>query len=133
LVKPADPVARPVYSPLVIEHFEHPLNVGRLAPAEDVIEASAGRKEQGTVFCLSAKVSGDSLAAIGVQTYGCPHCIAAGSWLSERLIGAKLTQLLEWSWREAEKALEVPPEKRGRLLLLEDVVRQLAVRWQERS
>lgn len=126
-------MARPVYSALVIEHFDHPRNVGRLAPAEDVIEASAGRKEQGTVFCISARVSAERIEAVGIQTYGCPHCIAAASWLSERLVGANPTRLLNWSWREAEKALDVPPEKRGRLLLLEDAVRQLAVWSQQRS
>jgi hypothetical protein len=31
-----------------------------------------------------------------------------------------------WSWREAAQALEVPAEKHGRLLLLEDAVRRLA-------
>ena len=126
-------MARPVYSALVIEHFDHPRNVGRLASAADVIEVSAGRKEQGTVFCISVKVSGQKIEAVGIQTYGCPHCIAAASWLSEQLVGASLTQLSNWSWRQAESALEVPPEKRGRLLLLEDAVHQLAVRWQQRS
>jgi NifU-like protein involved in Fe-S cluster formation len=98
-----------------------------------VIEVSAGRKEQGTVFCISVKVSEEKIEAVGIQTYGCPHCIAAASWLSEQLVGASLTQLSNWSWRQAESALEVPPEKRGRLLLLEDAVHQLAVRWQQRS
>jgi hypothetical protein len=41
--------------------------------------------------------------------------------------------LRRWSWREAERVLEVPAEKRGKLLLLEDAVRQLAERWQGRS
>ena len=125
-------MARPAYSPLVIEHFDHPRNVGRFAVAPDVIEASAGRVEQGAVFCLSAKVSAETIQALSVQAYGCPHCIAAASWLSEQLVGKTPAELLDWSWRDAERALQVPAEKRGRLLLLEDAVRQLAVRWGQR-
>lgn len=125
-------MSRPAYSPLVIEHFDHPRNVGRLAVAPDVIDARAGRVEQGAVFCLSAKVSAETIEALGVQAYGCPHCIAAASWLSEQLVGKTVAELLDWSWRDVARVLEVPAEKRGRLLLLEDAVRQLAVRWRQR-
>lgn len=120
------------YNPVVIEHFGQPRNVGRFAAADDVIAASAGDPEQGVRFDLSARVQGDRIVALRFEVYGCPHCIAAGSLLSERLQGATLEELRRWTWRQAADELEFPPEKRGRLLVLEDAVRALATEWQRR-
>jgi NifU-like protein involved in Fe-S cluster formation len=121
------------YEEIVVEHFARPRNIGRFPPAPDVIEASAGEAEQGAVFRLSAQVDGERIKAVRFEVYGCPHCIAAGSWLSERLVGQHLSDLERWSWRDAAEALQFPPEKRGRLLILEDAIRALARVWRERS
>jgi NifU-like protein involved in Fe-S cluster formation len=121
------------YNPVVVEHFAQPRNVGRFACAADVIAASAGDPDQGVRFDLSARVKDDRIVALRFEVYGCPHCIAAGSLLSERLQGATQEQLRRWSWREAADELEFPPEKRGRLLVLEDAVRALAAEWQRRG
>lgn len=121
------------YSPLVVEHFAQPRNVGRFASAADVIAASAGDPEQGVRFDLSARVRDDRIVALRFEVYGCPHCIAAGSLLSARLQGATQDELRRWSWRETADELDFPPEKRGRLLVMEDAVRALAAEWQRQS
>jgi NifU-like protein involved in Fe-S cluster formation len=126
-------VSEAPYSSLVVEHFAQPRNVGRFASAADVIAASAGDPEQGVRFDLSARVRDDRIVALRFEVYGCPHCIAAGSLLSERLRGATQDELRRWSWREAADELEFPPEKRGRLLVLEDAVRALATEWQRQT
>lgn len=121
------------YSPTVIEHFERPRNVGHFEPAPDVIAATAGRRDQGVQFHLSAQLAGPLIRAVRFEVYGCPHCIAAGSWLSQRLVAATLQDLRRWSWREAAEALQMPAEKRGRLLILEDAVRALAEAWARKA
>lgn len=121
------------YSKLVVDHFEQPRNNGRFDPGPDTIEGVAGRASQGTMFTLSARVAGDRIEAVRFEVYGCPHCVAAGSWLSERLIGSTRAQLQAWSWHEAAAALQMPAAKRGRLLILEDAVRALAEAWRNRS
>jgi NifU-like protein involved in Fe-S cluster formation len=126
-------VSEAPYSPLVVEHFGRPRNVGRFAAAADVIAASAGDPAQGVRFILSARVRDGRIVALRFEVYGCPHCIAAGSLLSERLQGATQDELRRWSWREAADELEFPPEKRGRLLVLEDAVRALAAQWQRQN
>jgi nitrogen fixation protein NifU and related proteins len=118
------------YNSLVIDHFAQPRNVGRFAPAADVIAASAGDPEQGVRFDLSARVREDRIVAVRFEVYGCPHCIAAGSLLSGRLQGSTQLQLRNWSWRQAADELEIPAEKRGRLLVLEDAVRALSAAWE---
>ena len=107
--------------------------MGRFAPDADVIAASAATRTQGVRFDLSARVRDDRIVALRFEVYGCPHCIAAGSLLSERLHGATQDELRRWSWREAADELEFPPEKRGRLLVLEDAVRALAAQWQRQN
>lgn len=124
---------QPEYSDVVVDHFERPRNVGRFERAADVIEGSAGRREQGVVFTLSARVADSFIKSVRFQAYGCPHCIAAGSWLSERLVGCTQDELQRLSWREVAAALDMPAEKRGRLLILEDAVRALAEAWRRLS
>ena len=117
------------YSALVLDHFERPRNSGRYDPSRDVIEGRAGRIDQGVMFVLSAQIADGRVAALRFEAYGCPHCLAAGSWLTERLTGATQEELRSWRWREVAEALQVPTEKRGRLLILEDAVRALADAW----
>jgi NifU-like protein involved in Fe-S cluster formation len=121
------------YHPLVIEHFARPRHVGRFASAADVIAASAGDPEQGVRFDLSARVRDDRIVAVRFEVYGCPHCIAAGSLLSERLHGSTQDDLRSWSWRKAADELDIPAEKRGRLLVLEDAVRALSAAWERKG
>lgn len=119
----------PDYPSVVVDHFEHPRNAGHFEPGSDVIRGVAGDVSQGTMFTLSARVVAERIEAVRFEAYGCPHCIAAGSWLSERLVGLTQAELARWNWREADEALQFPTEKRGRLLILEDAVRALSEAW----
>ncbi len=116
----------PAYSAAVIEHFDHPRNTGRLEPGPGIIEASAGSAAQGTSFHLSARVQAGVATEVRFEAYGCPHCIAAASWATERMTGRPVSELADWTWRHAAVALDVPAEKRGHLLVLEDAVKRLA-------
>lgn len=119
----------PEYSSIVVDHFEHPRNGGRFEAGEGVIKGTAGSIAQGTMFVLSARIDGERIEAVRFEAYGCPHCIAAGSWLSERLVGLTRDRLRAWRWRDADQALQFPLEKRGRLLILEDAVHALSEAW----
>jgi nitrogen fixation NifU-like protein len=119
----------PEYSPIVVDHFRQPRNGGHFEAGEGVIRGTAGSVAQGTMFVLSARLAGERIEAARFEAYGCPHCIAAGSWLSERLVGLTREQLRTWRWRDADQALQFPLEKRGRLLILEDAVHILSEAW----
>jgi nitrogen fixation NifU-like protein len=119
----------PEYSPIVVDHFQQPRNGGHFEAGEGVIRGTAGSIAQGTMFVLSARIAGERIEAVRFEAYGCPHCIAAGSWLSERLVGLTREQLRTWRWRDADQALQFPLEKRGRLLILEDAVHVLSEAW----
>jgi nitrogen fixation NifU-like protein len=122
----------PDYSSLVIEHFESPRNVGAFAAAPDVIAGQAGRRDHGAEFRISARIAGDRIADARFEAYGCPHCVAAGSFLTTTQVGADRQRLEQWSWREIAQLLQVPTSKRGRLLILEDAVRAMAADCRKR-
>ena len=84
------------YNALVLEHFERPRNAGRFADDIDTIDGVAGSVAHGAMFRLSAQIAQQRIAALRFEAYGCPHCLAAGSWLSERLIGATCEDLQTW-------------------------------------
>ena len=61
---------------------------------------------------------------------GCPHLIAAGEWLCQRVEGGTLEELIQLDVANCMQTLAVPTEKTGRILLLEDAVRSLAEQLQ---
>jgi len=102
---------------------------GRLGPATDVIVGRAGDREQGAEVVLYFRVESGRVAEARFEAFGCPHFTAAASWLTDRLGGAGRAELAGWDWREAAAALEVPAAKFGRLLTLQDAVRNAAGNW----
>ena len=102
---------------------------GDLAPGAATAQARAGDREQGAEVLLQVRVESGRAAELGFRAFGCPRFIAAASWLTDRLRGAARADFEGWDWREAATALEVPPAKFGRLLVLQDAVRTLAGNW----
>jgi NifU-like protein involved in Fe-S cluster formation len=102
---------------------------GEWSPANDVVTARAGDREQGAEVQLSMRIAAGHAAELRFRAFGCPHFIAAASWLTDCLRGAARDQLEAWDWRDAAAAIEVPPAKFGRLLILQDAVHELARNW----
>ena len=102
---------------------------GRIAGPGPIARGSAGDVEQGARVEFDFEVDGCRAARGAFRAYGCPHVIAAASWVVDRLSGATRSDLDVWDWREVAAALEVPPAKYGRLLVLQDAVRAAARNW----
>jgi len=102
---------------------------GDWPPVSDVVTARAGDREQGAEVQLSMRIAADRVEELRFRAFGCPHFLAAASWLTDRLRGAGRDEFSGWDWREAADALEVPPAKFGRLLILQDAVHELARNW----
>lgn len=102
---------------------------GVLPAADDIVAARAGDREQGAEVCLQFRVADGRVADACFQAFGCPHFLAAASWLTDRVRGAGPTEVGAWDWREVATALEVPAAKYGRLLTLQDAVRAAVRNW----
>jgi NifU-like protein involved in Fe-S cluster formation len=111
------------YHAQVVELFGRLPFAGGMQPAADVYTGSAGGQTFGTEVRFWLKCSGDRIQAISFQVFGCPHTIAAAAWVAQRARGLTLADVERTAWLEVERALGVPPEKRGRLLIVEDALR----------
>lgn len=119
----------PRYGPQVHGRLRELPGLGAFAPAPDVATGRAGDREQGAEVVLQCRVAGGRAVELRFQAFGCPHLLAAASWLTDRLRGAAAAELEAWDWREAAAALDVPPAKYGRLLTLQDAARAAARNW----
>jgi nitrogen fixation NifU-like protein len=78
------------YSPQVLDHFEHPRNVGELPDAD--AEARLEHPVCGDVMKLAIKVTDGNIAQVRYRTRGCVASIAAGSCLTEMIQGKTLDE-----------------------------------------
>ncbi len=109
------------------------VGAGGWPSAKDVVTAQAGDREQGAEVQLSMRNVAGRASELRFRAFGCPHFLAAASWLTDRLRGASHDEFAGWDWHEAADALEVPPAKFGRLLILQDAVHELARNWPGQS
>jgi nitrogen fixation NifU-like protein len=79
------------YSPIVIDHFQNPRNVGELADAN--AEASVTNPVCGDVLRLMLNIVAGRIAEVRFQTFGCEAAIAASSLLTELVKGKLLTEV----------------------------------------
>ncbi len=116
------------YNGLTRRHFETAAQAGELA-GEHTRRGAAGRREQGTwvQFDLQFDDGGAraTVRAARFRAFGCPHVIAVCDWLAERAPGLSVpSDLASSRLPEPVTALrtrfEVPIEKMGRLLIIED-------------
>ncbi len=74
-----------MYSPKLIEHFEHPRNVGEIAGADAVVRVD--NPACGDIMQLSLRISDGRIAEAKYRTRGCVAAIACGSALTDMLVG----------------------------------------------
>ena len=79
------------YSPIVIDHFQNPRNVGELPDAN--AQASVTNPVCGDVLQLMLKIDAGRIAAVRFKTFGCEAAIAASSLLTEMIKGKTLTDV----------------------------------------
>ena len=96
-------------------------------PDEWVPEASAHAAEGGggAEIELTAITEKGALDALRYRVFGCPHLIAACEYACERIEGRPVEALADLNAAELVATLDVPVEKTGRMLLLEDALRSL--------
>lgn len=79
-----------MYSPQLLDHFEHPRNVGELAQASAV--AQLENPACGDILRLSVRISDGRIADVAYRAKGCVPAIACGSLLTEMLRGRTLDE-----------------------------------------
>jgi nitrogen fixation NifU-like protein len=121
------------YSEIVMEHFQHPHNVGRIDnPDAKAIEGSPACGDMVAVY-LTVDPTTLSISDIKFESYGCASNIATGSIITDMAKGKTLEQAKEISWQQASDALGgLPPIKTHCSVLAVDGLRAAIQNYEEK-
>jgi NifU-like protein involved in Fe-S cluster formation len=107
------------YNDLTRHYFDSPTNVGELS-GPGVFRGAAGNREQGVWVQFDLQAGAGRLLMARFLAFGCPHTIAIASWLASQAPGKTLKPALPESIPDLRARFELPVEKMGRLLIIED-------------
>lgn len=121
------------YNELVMDHFRHPRNVGRMEDPD--AQATEGSPACGDMVAVYLKVDEDTkqIQDIKFESYGCASNIATGSIITELAKGKTLEEAKNLTWQEASEALGgLPPIKTHCSVLAVDGLRAAIHNYEER-
>ena len=99
-----------MYSEKVMDHFQHPRNVGQLSDADGIGEM--GNPVCGDIMKLYIKVRDDRIEDVKFQTFGCGAAIATSSMMTELVMGKTLEEAERVTRKNVAEALDgLPPNK----------------------
>jgi len=113
-----------MYNSLLLDHFQNPRNVGELAAPAVTVEVS--NPACGDILRLSVSFEGDFVAEARYKTRGCTASIAAGSALTEWLVGKSKLDLKNLQPAAIESLVGgLEPESQHAAVLCADAVQSL--------
>src|SRR6267378_3297999 len=115
------------YSDKVIDHYNHPRNVGSMDKSSlDVGTGLVGAPECGDVMKLQIKVNRDTnvIEEAKFKTFGCGSAIASSSLATEWVKGKNM---------DIVKELSLPPVKIHCSVLAEDAIRAAIGDWKKKQ
>src|SRR5207247_8789903 len=117
-----------MYSERLIDHFRNPRNVGELPPPAITVEAS--NPVCGDILRISVRFDGEVVAEARYKTRGCTASIAAGSALTEWLVGKSKQELGGFKPGVVEELVGcLSPESKHAAALCADAVKLLLKSW----
>ena len=113
------------YSEKVIDHYEHPRNVGAFDKADSGVGTGmVGAPACGDVMKLQIKVNAQGVIEDArFKTYGCGSAIASSSLVTEWVKGKTLDQAMEIKNTQIAEELALPPVKIHCSILAEDAIK----------
>jgi Fe-S cluster assembly scaffold IscU len=121
------------YSDKVIDHYEHPRNVGSLdKDDEDVGTGIVGAPACGDVMKLQIRVEGDVITDARFKTYGCGSAIASSSLVTEWVKGMKIEDAMQIKNSQIAEELSLPPVKIHCSVLAEDAIKAAIADYQKK-
>ena len=113
-----------MYTEKVMDHFQHPRNMGEIENASGV--GTVGNAKCGDIMRMYIKVNPEdqTISDVKFNTFGCGSAIATSSMATEMIKGKKIDEALELSNRAVVEALDgLPPAKIHCSVLAEEAVK----------
>jgi len=123
------------YSNKVIDHYEHPRNVGTLDKNDsNVGTGMVGAPECGDVMRLQIKVNEQTgvIEDAKFKTFGCGSAIASSSLATEWLKGRNLDEAAAIKNTQIVQELSLPPVKIHCSVLAEDAIKAAIADYQKK-
>jgi len=106
-----------LYTDKVGEYFRRPAR-----PMGADIRGMAGSEQWGTWIVFAADLRDQRLHKLGFRAFACPHIIAVCNRVAEQLEGGPAQALNELPIDELQTEFDIPVEKAGKLLILQDAL-----------
>ena len=111
------------YSPEVVRRFDSARRAGELKTGlVSLVSGEAEDRTLGVWVRFQLQVNDGIVRAARFAAFGCPHTVAAADCAAERVEGARAAELPALDMRTIQRELEVPVEKLGKLLRIEDAL-----------
>ncbi len=112
-----------LYSEKVMDHFQHPRNVGKIDDADGIGEV--GNAKCGDIMRMYIKVDENEIITdVKFNTFGCGSAIATSSMATEMIKGKSIKEALELSNKAVVEALDgLPTHKIHCSVLAEEAVK----------
>ena len=121
-----------LYSEKVMDHFEHPRNVGEIENADGVGEV--GNPTCGDIMRMYLKIENDIITDVKFKTFGCGSAIASSSMATELIKGKSIKEALELTNKAVVEALDgLPARKVHCSVLAEDAIKSALVDYYEKN
>ncbi len=114
------------YSEKVIDHYEHPRNVGTLDKEDPTVGTGlVGAPACGDVMRLQIKVNPETgiVEDAKFKTFGCGSAIASSSLVTEWVKGKSIDEVMQIKNSQIVEELNLPPVKIHCSVLAEDAVK----------
>jgi NifU-like protein involved in Fe-S cluster formation len=111
------------YSPAVVRHFDAPSKARELPRGlPGLVSGEAEDRTLQVWVRFELQVADGVVRAAAFEVFGCPHTVAAASAVADWLEGRGVEEARRLSVRAVCAELDVPIEKIGKLLRIEDAV-----------
>ena len=126
-----------MYSKEVMEHFQHPHNMGEIKNPDGV--GTIGNPRCGDVMKIFIKIGKDKngkemLKDIKVQTYGCVAALATSSMITDLAMGKTLDEAMKISNKDIADALKgLPQIKMHCSVLAADALRKAILDYRKKK
>lgn len=121
-----------MYSEKVMDHFEHPRNVGELENANGI--GTVGNAKCGDIMKMYLYIEDGIIQDVKFKTFGCGAAVATSSMATELIKGLSIEEALKMTNKAVMEALDgLPPAKIHCSVLAEEAIHAAIKDYYERQ
>ena len=121
-----------LYSEKVMDHFQHPRNVGEIMDADAV--GQVGNPKCGDIMEMYLKIEDGVIVDAKFKTFGCGSAIATSSMATELIRGKRVEEALSLTNAAVAEALDgLPAYKMHCSVLAEEAIKAALGDWYRRQ